>query len=455
MSNNSAVTIEGGEIGRAQACQAEACKVPLCNDLNPLLLKPTGDMQSQVVLQGKVDGTIGSDFGIHRVNEFKRRIAESYNRLASKYDVILIEGAGGCAELNLRHRDLANLWIAEYTDARVILISDIERGGIFASILGTLDLLEETERERIIGLVVNKFRGSKEIFDEGVRILEHRSGKPVLGVVPYIPNHHMPDEDNASFEARKFNMVQNDHAVRVGVIMPPHISNSDDIEPLIADPRFYIETLYAPREEDNYNLLILPGTKNVIDDLVELKQCGFESFLKNHYDKNGFIIGVCGGYQMLGRRITDPHGIETRRGSIDGFSLLYVDTELVPFKITENVQGTLMDTSIEITGYEIHCGRSSGEDTNQPLVSIHTVQSSPCSRKDGAIATNGRVWGTYLHGFFNNEGIRDTLCQQLGANSVIDRRQHDPYETIASTLACHLNLDPILHAIDHAKKLAR
>ena len=226
MSNNSAVTKEGGEIGRAQACQAEACRVPLTNDLNPFLLKPTGDKHSQVVLQGRVRGNIGSDFGIGRVEEFKQAISESYDRLASRYDVILIEGAGGCAELNLRQRDLANLWIAEYADAKVVLLADIERGGIFASLLGTLDLLLPEEKKRVIGLVVNKFRGAKEIFDDGRHILQERSGKPVLGVLPFIHNHHLPDEDNASFEDRTFDTTPSGTAcLRTGVIMPAHISN--------------------------------------------------------------------------------------------------------------------------------------------------------------------------------------------------------------------------------------
>ncbi len=453
MSNNSAVTVEGGEIGRAQACQAEACRVPVCHDLNPLLLKPSGDTQSQVVMNGTVNGSIGTDFGEKRINEFKNCIAESYDRLSSKYDVILIEGAGGCAELNLRHRDLANLWFAEYANAHVILISDIERGGIFASILGTLDLLKPDERERIIGFVVNKFRGAKDLFTEGVRILENRSGIPVLGVLPHIPDHRMPDEDNASFEARNFNAIRhNGNVIRVGVIMPPHVSNITDVEPLIADPRFQVQTLYTPLENDEFDILLLPGSKNVIDDLIELKHHGFEDFIKQHTARNGLTIGVCGGYQMLGRTIIDPMGIESQRGEIEGFSLLRIKTELVPSKVTENVQGTLLGTEIDISGYEIHCGRSSGEDTARPLIEIHSIQGITSHRMDGIISENGRIWGTYLHGLFDNEGIRDCLCRRFNNYTQSESRIPDPYEAIASVLACHLNLDLILNVIDSEKQ---
>ncbi len=448
MSNNSAVTVEGGEIGRAQACQAEACRIPVCNDLNPLLLKPTGDKKSQVVLHGKVSGSIGSDFGMTRLDEFKMRIAESYDRLASSFDVILIEGAGGCAELNLRHRDLANLWIAKYADARVILISDIERGGIFASMLGTIDLLKPDERERIIGLVVNKFRGCKEIFKEGLSILEQRSGKPILGVLPFIHDHYMPDEDNASFEARLFQPTRSgEDIIRVGVIMPPHVSNITDVEPLIADPRFQVQTLYAPLD-DEFDILILPGSKNVIDDLTELKRRGFEEYINKHKARQGLTIGICGGYQMLGRSIIDPEGIESQRGEMEGFSLLRIKTELVPAKVTENVQGILVGTSIQLSGYEIHCGRTNGEDTARPLLEIHSVQGKSSHRVDGVVSENGRIWGTYLHGLFDNEGIRDSLCQRFNNYEKHENRKHDPYEVIASVLACHLNLDPIFNVID-------
>ncbi len=452
MSNNSAVTLEGGEIGRAQACQAEACRVPIVNDLNPLLLKPSGDRESQVVLHGKVNGVVSSDFGLKRVNEFKTAISESYDRLASKYDVILIEGAGSCAELNLLHRDLANLWIAKYTDARALLISDIERGGIFASLLGTLDLLDHKQRERVIGLVVNKFRGARDIFDEGRKVLEDRSGKPVLGVLPYVRNHHMPDEDNASFETRSFHSTRARGAeIRVGVIVPPHVSNITDIEPLLADNRFHVQALYAAPMKTESDIIIIPGSKNVIEDLIELKRRGFRSFLEEHCRQDTLTIGICGGYQMLGRFLTDPHGIETRRIGADGFGLLDVTTELYPLKTTLNVKGVFIHDMSKIAGYEIHCGKTSGKDTTRPLVQVFMEKPERCNRTDGAMSENGRVWGTYIHGLFDNHTVRDYLCKQSGVNAAQADCPADPYERIASAIASNLNLDPILCAIQPNK----
>jgi adenosylcobyric acid synthase len=453
MSNNSAVTIEGGEIGRAQACQAEACKISVTTDLNPLLLKPTSDKNSQVVIHGKVHGEVGSDFGENRIELFQQSIAQSYDRLASQYDAILIEGAGGCAELNLRHRDLANLWIAEYTNANVILIGDIERGGIFASLIGTLELMEKSERERVIGLIVNKFRGSRQVFDDGVKILEERTRKPVLGVLPYIHNHNMPDEDNASFEARNLSSPSNHrNEIRVGVIMPPHVSNITDIEPLIVDTRFHVQTLYSPSSEALFDVVIIPGSKNAIDDVIELQRRGFGLFLRRCVDSTTLIIGICGGYQMLGRTIADPLAIESSKTSVEGFSLLRVSTELFAEKVTRNIGGILTQNSEYIKGYEIHCGQTQGEDTKRSFATIQQEQDEPCNRLDGAISECGNIWGTYIHGLLDNDCVRDLLCERFGKIALSDNTYNDPYETIASVIACNMDLEPIIQAIDLQKK---
>lgn len=442
MSNNSAVTVEGGEIGRAQACQADACRVPVINDLNPLLLKPTGDKKSQVVLHGAVSGTIGSDFGINRLEEFKRVIANSYKCLASNHDVILIEGAGGCAELNLRHRDLANEWITHHTNARVILVGDIERGGVFASLLGSLDLLPPSSKERVIGMVVNKFRGAPELFEEGVRILEERSGIPVLGVLPYI-DHHLPDEDGASFQSRTIRSHHTqEKTVRVGIIMTPHISNSTDVESLIADPRFAVELLYEPAK-DEIDLLILPGSKNVLEDLVHLKNKGFVAYLIQQYSRRKHIIGICGGYQMLGTIVQDPYNVESNLGSCEGMGLLDIETIILPQKVTKNVKGIFVPNGKPICGYEIHCGQTKSNSTQRSLIHIWKEQSASCSRDDGFITPDGLVMGTYLHGLFDNDSVRNWLCEQ---HNILDIQQSsipDPYDSIATAIERHLDLSPL------------
>ncbi len=448
MSNNSAVTEEGGEIGRAQACQAEACRVAVTNDLNPLLLKPTGEKQSQVVLQGKVKGSIGSDFGITRLDEFKRLIADSYDRLASRHDVVLIEGAGGCAELNLRHRDLANEWITDYANAKVILIGDIERGGVFASLLGSLDLLSHEARSRIIGLVVNKFRGTPELFEDGVRILEERSGIPVLGVLPYIENHHLPDEDGASFQARRIQAGQKRerNVIRVGVIMTPHISNSTDVEALIADPRFDVDLLYEPSDEEKA-FYILPGSKNVIEDLVQLKNKGMDSYLIHQNTKGKLILGICGGYQMLGTVVQDPYGVESNIGSCEGMGLLNAETTLLPKKITQNIIGTFIPNGKEIRGYEIHCGRTVSS-VAQPLIEIQQEQSVSCFRKEGMISEDGLVWGTYVHGIFDSIHFRNHIAQHFGMTETVSTPEKDVYELLATTIQMHINMNTILAEIN-------
>ncbi|MFH1744448.1 MAG: cobyric acid synthase [bacterium] len=448
MSLNSAVTVDGGEIGRAQACQAEACGIPPTVDMNPLLLKPTGETCSQVVLRGRPNGMVGGDFGMGRIDEFKSVIAESYDRLAESSDIIVIEGAGSCAELNLRERDLANAWISEYSDAKVLLVADIERGGVFASLLGTLDLLKPNERARVVGIIVNKFRGAIELFDSGRTLLEERSGVPVLGVLPYMLNHGLPDEDG-SFQYRPFhtNTDELKGKIHVGVIVPQHIANATDFDALSRDTRFVVSYLYQPVTENNLDILVLPGSKNVISDLIGLRKAGFAEFLKRHAASNKLIIGICGGYQMLGERILDPDKVEGHVPVCPGFGSLNIETRLFSEKCTVQVEGRLRAGNARVFGYEIHCGKTSGPDTEEPLLRVTHRQDAPVSLTDGAVSPDGNIWGTYVHGLFDSEEVRDVLAQRFGITETNVSDIVDSYDYIGQKMKEHLNIPYLLERL--------
>ncbi len=416
MALNSFVTPGGAEIGRAQALQAEAARIAPRADFNPILLKPTGDRRSQVIIHGKVHG----DMNAVEYHRFKPRameyVMESYRRLAAEFDIIVIEGAGSPAEINLREGDIANMGLATRINAPVLLVGDIDRGGVFASLLGTMELLEADERELIKGLIINRFRGDPALLDSGVNMIEARIDRPVLGVVPYFSEINLPDEDGVALERPK--QVYNEGSTRVVVIRLPRISNFTDFDALSHEPGIVVEYINGPPEAsllDGASLVIIPGSKNVVSDLRWMKENGLSKAIGDYYKKGGTLFGICGGLQILGRSIADPDGVEGASATIEGLSLLALDTILEKEKATCQVEGDLIVPDLphsSITGYEIHMGRSTS--TAKPFATILKRNGEGVSISDGGVSECGRVMGTYIHGIFDNDGFRRALLKRLG-----------------------------------------
>jgi adenosylcobyric acid synthase len=441
MSNNAAVTAEGGEIGRAQALQARACGVAPTADMNPVLLKPQSMIGAQIIVQGRVFGTaLARDY--HAMKPILLpRVLDSYHRLAREADLVLVEGAGSPAEINLRAGDIANMGFAEAADLPVILIGDIDRGGVLASIVGTHALLLAHERGRLKAYIINKFRGDLSLFEPAIAILAERTGLPCLGVVPFFPAaSSLPPEDGLSLDRARPSGKSGD--IKIAVPRLPHIANFDDLDPLRAEPGVAIEIVQPgrplPREAD---LVLLPGSKATIADLAAFRAEGWDIDLAAHLRAGGRVLGLCGGYQMLGRRIADPDGLEGPPGAVDGLGHLDIETILAGDKTLVEIAVTDRLTGLAITGYEIHLGRTTGPATARPLLSLD-------GRPEGAISADGRIAGCYLHGLFGADAWRRHYLTMLGAavdpeldhaaliESVLDR--------LAEHLEAHLDLDRLL-----------
>ncbi len=412
MALNSAVASDGGEIGRAQAFQAEAAGVASSVHMNPVLLKPTGEARSQVVIHGKVHSVM-SAAEYHR---FKPRamesVLESYRLLSSIYDVIVIEGAGSPAEINLREGDIANMGIAEAVDSPVVLIGDIDRGGVFASLVGTLELLSGSERERVKGFIINKFRGDKSLLVPGLDFLEGRTGKKVFGVMPYYTGLVLPDEDSVGIEGSS---RRGTGRLKVAVVKLPRLSNFTDFDPLKNDPRLELIFADTPSELEDSSLIIIPGTKSTIEDLCWMKEKGFAAPIMKHAAGGGRVIGICGGFQILGRKISDPFAVESPIGEAEGLGLLDSVTVLGKEKCTFQVSGRAVFSKREfnLRGYEIHMGETIVK--GQPFASILERNGQRASVADGCSSGDGRVFGTYIHGIFDNDLFREALLEAIGA----------------------------------------
>lgn len=424
MSLNSAATPDGREIGRAQALQAEACRVVPTVEMNPILIKPRSDISSQIVLLGKVWGQVtASDYHTHRVEELFPAVLESYGKLASAYDLILLEGAGSPAEINLRDHDIVNLRMAKAANARCLLVSDIDRGGVFASLLGTMELLEPAEREMFSGFLINKFRGDLSLLQPGVEMMERRLGLPCVGVVPYLHALGLDEEDSVIVEdrssvRRRWDAIDDasspDRRLRIGVIALPHMANFTDFDVLSAEPSVALAFLERPEDVDRADVLILPGTKQTIDDLDWLTQRGFAAKLREGDSQSRLTIGICGGFQMMGATLEDPWGVENNGIAMDrrGLGLLEVRTVFHQEKITRPVAASLYDPSFAsdswkartFQGYEIHVGETERLPGVRPLATLLAQHNSEIL--DGAIDPTGHVLGTYLHGFFDNDLFR-------------------------------------------------
>jgi adenosylcobyric acid synthase len=441
MSNNAAVCADGAEIGRAQAVQAAAAGVEPTADMNPVLLKPEADSRCQVVVLGRPWQTLRASAFYRRKEELWPVVTAALDRLRNAYELVLIEGAGSPAELNLRALDIVNMAVARHARAPVLLAGDIDRGGIFAQLLGTLWLLEPEERALVRGLVVNKFRGDRALFADGVRILEERGGVPVLGVVPYLPALAVAEEDAVALDAAR--PVQQT-GTDVAVIRLPHIANFDDFDPLRAEPGVAVRYVSSARDLGSPHAIILPGTKSTVADLAWLRATGLAEAIRTFAEEGGAVVGVCGGYQMLGRVIRDPDGVESSAAEVAGLGLLPVETTFVREKATHQARARVgggpgwlgAAAGVPADGYEIHMGRSHG---GTPWLEITRRNGEVV--EDGAVSADGRVWGCYLHGLFANAGLRRAWLAGLGRQPVEAAPADDSLDRLAAAVEAALDME--------------
>jgi adenosylcobyric acid synthase len=419
MSNNAAVCADGAEIGRAQAVQAAAAGVEPTADMNPILLKPEADMRSQVVVLGRPWRTLAAGTYYRHKAELWDTVAQSLDRLRAQYELVIVEGAGSPAELNLRRGDITNMAVALYAQAPVLLAGDIDRGGIFAQLLGTLWLLPPDERTLVKGLIVNKFRGDPTLFADGVRILEERGGVPVLGVVPYVKDHAIPDEDAVSLEELPRGRWEPSGETEVAVVRLPRIANFDDFVPLGLEPGVRVRYVASAGELGQPQAVILPGTKSTMADLAWLRAQGLDRAITALAAGGAAVVGICGGYQMLGRVVRDPQQVESAAPEAAGLGLLPTETDFAGEKATHRVEARLSGgvgwlaplAGQTIAGYEIHMGRTTG---GRPWLQLQREGAAGATVPDGAIDAEGRVWGCYVHGLFANESLRRAWLRSLG-----------------------------------------
>lgn len=433
MALNSAVTADGGEIGRAQAVQAQAAGLAPHTDMNPILLKPNSDVGAQVIIHGHAV----SNMDAAAYHDYKRVAMEavlaSHRRLSEAYRVVMVEGAGSPAEINLRANDIANMGFAEAVDCPVILIADIDKGGVFAHLVGTLELLSASEQARVKGFVINRFRGDIALLQPGLDWLERRTGKPVLGVLPYLMDFHLEAED--AIDLRQ--SAKAAHTLKVVVPALPRISNHTDFDPLRLHPQVDLRFVGPGQAIPGADLIILPGSKSVRADLAWLRENGWDAAIHRHLRYGGKVLGICGGLQMLGKRIADPLGIEGEAGQSEGLGLLTLTTELTAQKQLRNVRGHLLLGDAAIEGYEIHAGISQGPALERAAVRLEN------GRMDGAISTDGQVLGTYLHGLFETPEACQALLGWAGLNEAqqVDYhalRERD-IERLADMVEAHLD----------------
>jgi adenosylcobyric acid synthase len=426
MSNNAAVCADGAEIGRAQYTQALACGLAPTAQMNPILLKPEADSRSQVVVMGEAWRTLPARGYYEYKDELWGVVTGALADLRAEYDLVIIEGAGSAAELNLRDGEIVNMAVARHAQAPVLLAGDIDRGGIFAQLLGTLWLLDDEERALVKGLIVNKFRGDLRLFADGVRMIEERGGVPVVGVVPYL-YHDLPEEDAVAIERQNTPQAGQAAGIDVAVIRLPRISNFDDFDPLAAEPGVSVRYAGSVEELGAPDAVIIPGTKSTMADLDWLRAGGLADAIAGHAARGGAVVGICGGYQMLGRVIRDPDHTESPVDEADGLALLPVETTFQGEKATHQARATVRGSSGwlaavtggAVTGYEIHMGRTHGPD-GAAWLEIDRRGGAETSVADGAIGPDARVWGCYLHGLFENDGLRRAWLGSLGWQGAAD-----------------------------------
>jgi adenosylcobyric acid synthase len=450
MSNNSGVTPEGLEMGRAQIVQAEAAKIPPHVDMNPILLKPTSDIGSQVVLLGKaVENSTASDYHTKKERLFATAGA-ALDRLRCEYDLVVMEGAGSCAEVNLMPHDIVNFRMAEYADAPVILVADIHRGGVFAQIVGTLNCLEKVYRSRIKGFIVNRFRGDISLFEDGIRWIEKKTRKNVFGVLPWYNHIRIDPEDSVVIENPQKVFIENKGIPAVAVIRIPHISNFTDFDPLIALDGLDLFFLEKVQALTSFKAVILPGSKNTCFDLQWIKSCGWLEKLAHYVANGGHVLGICGGYQMMGNYVHDPDGLEGKPGAIRGLELLPIETVLKAPKTTTLTRFSREE--VHGTGYEIHMGQTQRHG-GDPFFKVVERNGTACEDTDGCVTPDLRIMGTYIHGLFetpaltrlwlNSIGLADVETSDLEGLEAKDKE----YDLLAEYFESHIDVKKIVAAV--------
>ena len=455
MSLNSYVTREGHEMGRAQVVQAEAAGVEPTVDMNPILLKPEADNRSQVVLGGRPLAALAAREYYSLKDRLWSVITKSLDRLTADYDLVVIEGAGSPAEINLKDMDLVNMRVARHCGAPVLLIGDIDRGGVFASLVGTLELLEPEERALVRAIVINRFRGDLSLLEPGFEWLEQRTGVPVAGVIPYYHDIYIAEEDSVSLEHRRRMKLQDGYVLDIAVIGLPHISNFDDFDPFERDEGVRLRYVEAHDLLGQPDLIILPGTKSTVSDLLQLKSVGLADEVVARARSGTPVIGICGGLQMLGELILDPDRVESREPQVSGLGLLPIETTFSPSKSTHQVRGRVVRAEgllgkaygLPLEGYEIHMGQTIGTDTSAPF-RIDERSGRACSEADGYMASSGNVFGTYVHGLFHNDALRRAILEELAARKGAELSsagepfsRDDQYDRLAALVRSSLDMD--------------
>ncbi len=443
MSNNAAVTPGGGEIGRAQALQARAAGLEPDVHMNPVLLKPQSDIGAQVVVQGRVTGNAKArDFHALKPT-LLQAVLESFRIVGDQRDFVLVEGAGSPAEVNLRDGDIANMGFAEAANVPVVLVADIDRGGVIASLVGTYAVLNDAERARVSGYIINKFRGDVTLFEDGIRIISEQTGWPCFGIVPYFTDAHLlPAEDAMSLDSRTTLDGLTDD-IKIAVPRLSRIANFDDLDPLAAEPDVSVQVIKSgeplPGDAD---VLLLPGSKSTLADLAHLREQGWDVDIAAHHRRGGLVVGLCGGYQMLGRSVADPDGIEGPPGTVEGLGLLDVETIIGGDKSLVAVTGTAADSRETVHGYEMHMGVTTGSDTGRPWLVLEG------DRPDGACSADGKVLATYVHGLFAADGFRRAFLGRLrhGRESGVayDAMVDSTLDSLAAHLDANLDVDAML-----------
>jgi len=445
MSNNAAVTVEGGEIGRAQALQARACGIAPSLHMNPVLLKPETDTGAQVIVQGKVETTAkAADY--HALKpKLMKRVLESFHITAKGVDLVLIEGAGSAAEVNLRDADIANMGFAVAANVPVVLIGDIDRGGVIASIVGTHALLDDTDRDQLAGYIINKFRGDPKLFAAADGIIKEKTGLGSFGLVPWFADaRRLPAEDAMSLDSRERGSGATAD-IRIAVPRLSRIANFDDLDPLMGEDGVTVDIIEAgsplPAHAD---VVLLPGSKATLADLDFLRDQGWDVDIAGHVRRGGLVVGLCGGYQMLGKRLSDPVGVEGKAGQRDGLGLLHVETVLTDDKALETVTGHCALTQAPIHGYEMHLGLTEGPDRARPWLHLSD------GRSEGAVSADGRIMGSYVHGIFAADDFRHGFLDAIRSGSVrtqdYEQRIEETLDGLAAHLEKHLDLDGLLEA---------
>ncbi|HKA64746.1 MAG TPA: cobyric acid synthase [Methyloceanibacter sp.] len=442
MSNNAAVTEDGGEIGRAQALQALAACVAPSVHMNPVLLKPQSEIGVQIIVQGKVFGRATA----REMQDLKPKllpyVLESFEVLKREADIVLVEGAGSASEINLRKNDIANMGFARAADVPVVVIGDIDRGGVIASLVGTKAVLDPEDARLIVGFIVNRMRGDISLFADGMWEIARRTGWQALGLVPFFEDaRRLPAEDAYDLVGRRH--LSSNGKVKVAVPVLPHIANFDDLDPFAAEPEVELVMVERGTPLPVCDLIVVPGSKSTIADFRTLREVGWDIDIAAHVRRGGHVLGICGGYQMLGLSIADPHGIEGRAGSVPGLSLLQVDTVIAGEKALAEVSGMTVTDAAPVKGYEMHMGVSTGPDTARPLVRFSD------GRTDGAVSADGRVAGTYLHGLFADDAQRRAWIERLGGTP--SRHSHDAdvqrtLDALAAHLETHIDVDRLLRS---------